>query len=309
MSRLLPAIALLTAGSVVLAGSSIRHPNADAAPRAPASRRAAAAQAPPPSFSSRTEAVRVDVLVTENGRSVQGLMPGDFELLDNGVPQQVDLASYEDIPLNVILALDMSASLDGSRLDHLRNAGRTLLDGLKNTDQAALLTFSHVVAQGSALSSDFERVRSALNNVQASGDTALVDASYAGMVLGESDVGRSLLIVFSDGVDTASWLSAASVLETAKRCDVVVYAVEVGKRRVSFPRDLSAATGGRLIEIESTGNLTETFRVILEEFRQRYLISYTPQGVTAGGWHRLEVRIKGRNAAAVKARPGYLSGF
>lgn len=283
MFRLLPAIGLLTAGTAVLAQT--------------------------PSFSSRTDAVRVDALVTENGRSVQGLQPGDFELLDNGVPQQVDLASYENIPLNVILALDMSASLDGTRLDHLRHAGRTLLDGLKTTDQAALVTFSHVLVQGSGLSSDFERVRAALNDARASGDTSLVDASYAGMLIGESDVGRSLLIIFSDGVDTTSWLSPESVLETAKRGDVVVYGVEVGKRKRSFPGDLSAATGGRLIEIESIGDLNATFRAILEEFRQRYLISYSPQGVAAGGWHRLDVRIKGRNAPTVKARPGYLSGF
>ena len=64
-------------------------------------------------FSSRIDAVRVDVLVTENGRPVQGLTPDDFEVLDNGVRQRVDLASFEQIPLNVVLALDMSASLPG----------------------------------------------------------------------------------------------------------------------------------------------------------------------------------------------------
>ncbi|GAC1453970.1 MAG: hypothetical protein PVSMB1_02820 [Gemmatimonadaceae bacterium] len=62
------------------------------------------------------------------------------------------------------------------------------------------------------------------------------------------------------------------MLETAKRSDVVVYGVEVGRRRFSFLRDLSAATGGRLIEIESTRDLNATFRSILEEFRQRYLV-------------------------------------
>ena len=57
-----------------------------------------------PAFSSKVEAVRIDVLVTENGRPVRGLQAGDFDVLDNGVPQPVDLVSYEDIPLNVILA-------------------------------------------------------------------------------------------------------------------------------------------------------------------------------------------------------------
>jgi Mg-chelatase subunit ChlD len=267
----------------------------------------AAALAQAPSFSSQVEAVRVDVLVTDNGKLVQGLEPGDFEILDNGIPQKVDLASFEEIPLNVVLALDMSASLDTEQLEHLRTAGKTLLDGLKKTDQAALVTFSHIVSQGSPLTSSFDRIRAALDRINTWGQTSLVDASFTGMMIGESDVGRSLLIVFTDGIDTRSWLSADAVLETAKRCDVVVYGVEVGKLRSSFPRDLSAATGGRLIEVESTKDLNATFRGILDEFRQRYLISYSPQGVTAGGWHRLDVRVKGRSFI-VRARPGYLSG-
>jgi len=259
-----------------------------------------------PSFSSRIEAVRVDVLVTENGKRVLGLQPDDFEVMDNGVPQKVDLASYEQIPLNVVLALDMSASLDPSQLDHLRSAGKALLGGLTDTDQAALVTFSQVVVEGAPLTTDFARVRTALDEARSAGQTSLVDASFAGIVIGESDVGRALLIVFSDGVDTRSWLSADTVLETAKRSDVVVYGVEIGKRRTSYTRDLTAATGGRLIEIESTKDLNATFRSILEEFRQRYVISYSPQGVAPGGWHRLDVRLKGRNVA-VRARPGYLS--
>jgi VWFA-related protein len=257
-----------------------------------------------PSFSSGVESVRVDVLVTANGRSVIGLRPGDFEVRDNGVLQKVDLASYEEIPLNVILALDMSASVDAERLRHLRSAGKTLLDGLKETDQAALVTFSHFVSHA-PLTSDVGRVRAALEDAVSSGQTSLVDASFTGMMIGESDVGRSLMIVFSDGVDTRSWLEPDAVLETARRGDVVVYGVEVGNRRFSFLRDLSEATGGRSIQVESTRDVGATFRQILDEFRQRYLISYSPQGVTASGWHRLDVRVKGRNLT-VRARPGYL---
>jgi Ca-activated chloride channel homolog len=260
-----------------------------------------------PSFSSRVEAVRVDVLVTDKGQAVQGLTPADFDVLDNGVPQVVDLASFEQIPLNVILALDISASLEGLRLGHLQKAGTTVLEGLRPDDRAALVTFSHVVNQGSGLTSDVNRVRAALETVEGSGKTALIDAAYAVMMLGESDVGRSLMIVFSDGVDTASWLSADAVLETARRSDVIVYGVEIGTAGRSFSKDLSNTTGGRAIAIESTKDLAATFRAILEEFRTRYLVSYSPQGVVPGGWHRLDVRIKGRNVA-VKARPGYFSG-
>ena len=262
---------------------------------------------PTQTFTSRVDAVRVDVLVTENGQPVQGLTPADFDVLDNGVRQRVDLASFEQIPLNVVLALDMSASLQGLRLGHLQTAGKSVLDGLKSGDRAALVAFSHVVAPTQGLTDNLDRVRVALDQAKGEGQTSLIDAAHTGMLLGESDAGRSLLIVFSDGVDTASWLTADAVLETARRGDVVVYSVEVGERRASFPRDLSEVTGGRLFAIESTKDLPATFSKILEEFRMRYLVSYSPQGVPPGGWHRLEVRVKNRNVS-VKARPGYFAG-
>ncbi len=258
-------------------------------------------------FTSKIEAVRVDVLVTENGQPLAGLTADDFEVLDNGVSQKVDLASFEEIPLNVVVALDMSASLQGLRLGHLQTAGRAVVDRLKPGDRAALVSFSHVVVPASGLSDDFGRIRAALDQAQGSGLTSLIDASHAGMVLGESDVGRSLLILFSDGVDTSSWLSAESVLNTARRGDVVVYSVEIGDARAPFMRHLTDVTGGRSMAIESTTDLSATFTQILEEFRMRYLISYSPHAVSSGGWHRLDVRVE-RRGVNVKARPGYLAG-
>src|SRR5439155_11596525 len=87
-----------------------------------------------PAFTTKVEAVRVDVLVLDNGRPVTGLTPADFEIADNGVPQHVDFVSYEQIPLNVVLALDMSESVAGERLEQLRDAGRAVLDGLAKDD-------------------------------------------------------------------------------------------------------------------------------------------------------------------------------
>ena len=261
----------------------------------------------PPAFSSKVEAVRVDVLVTDKGRPVTGLKAGDFDIADNGVPQQIDLVSFEQIPLNVILGFDMSDSVAGEKLDHLRRAGGAVLGGLKKEDQAALVTFSHVVLLGAPLTADVQRVRDALDAVGGAGETALIDGTFASIVIGESDAGRALLIVFSDGVDTASWLTADAVLNAAKRSDVVAYTVSVRSgARSDFLRDLSSFTGGRLFEIEKTANLESTFLEILDEFRHRYLVSYTPRGVAREGWHRLDVKVK--RGGTVKARPGYLAG-
>ena len=266
------------------------------------------AAAQTPGFSSRVEAVRVDVLVTDRGRILRDLKPADFEVFDNGVAQAVDLVIFEKLPVRVVLVLDMSDSVAGERLEHLRAAGLMLLDQLAADDEAALVTFSHIVRIDAPLTADRARVRAALQRADGFGRTALVDAIHTGIVIGESGIGRSLLIVFSDGVDTSSWLPAERVLDAAGRTDMVAYFVSAGeKRRGAFDRELTSLTGGSLIEIASTKDLGATFVQILEEFRQRYIVSYTPRGVPKGGWHRLEVRVKGRRAT-VQARPGYHAG-
>lgn len=268
---------------------------------------AVASAAQQPTFSSRLEAVRLDVLVTDDGQPIRGLQASDFQVLDNGVPQTLDLVSFEEIPLSVVLTLDVSASVTGERLDYLRDAGQAVLGALRTTDQAALITFTERLTQDAPLTSDLERVRAALANVEPAGDTALTDGVYAGITVADSAPGRGMVIVFSDGRDTASWLSERAVVDAARRTNAVVYGVSAGARSRSFLRDLVRVTGGRLYEVKSTGSLRSVFLAALEEFRHRYLVSYRPQGVATSGWHKVEVRVN-RRGATVRARPGYLGG-
>jgi Ca-activated chloride channel family protein len=269
---------------------------------------ASVALAQNPTFSSRVDAVRVDVLVTENGKPVRGLRPADFEVFDNGVRQSVDLVSFEQLPLNVVFTFDLSDSVSGERLANLRDASGAVLSGLRKEDQAALVAFNSRVTVGPPLTPQIARVRQALEDAEPRGATSLIDASFAGMMLAGSDAGRGLVIVFSDGRDTSSWLKADAVVDAAKRSDAVVYGIAAGLApREAFLGDLTAQTGGRLFKIESTKGLSAVFLEVLDEFRQRYLVSYSPSGVPQDGWHQLTVRVKGRNAA-VRARPGYLAG-
>jgi VWFA-related protein len=261
-----------------------------------------------PTFSARRDAVRVDALVTDRGRVVPGLGAADFEVRDNGVLQTVELVSFQQIPLNVILAFDVSTSVSGERLTHLQNAGRSLLDRLTGQDRSALLTFSHNVVLREGLTGAIDRVRNALAEVRPFGDTSLVDGTYAAIMLDPANGGRNLLLIFSDGLDTASWLTPERVLDSARRSDMVVYGVSTQKLEESkFLEDLTELTGGATLTIESTKDLSATFLKILDEFRQRYLISYSPTGVSTDGWHRLEVRVKNRRVS-VKARTGYQAG-
>jgi Ca-activated chloride channel family protein len=259
-----------------------------------------------PTFASRTHAVRVDILVTQNGRPVAGLGADDFEIRDNGALQRIDLVSFEQIPLNLILALDVSASVSGERLTHLRQAAAAVLRDLRPADQAALVTFGDAIVIHGSLTHDFATIDTALARAQSEGRTALLDAIYAAVVVGEADAGRALVLVFSDGVDTASWLTSTELLRSAQRSDAVIYGVTAGGA-TTLLRDLGHATGGNVLAVASMADLQAAFRTVLDEFRHRYLVSYTPTGVSSTGWHTLAVKGKQRaNGMRVKARPGYL---
>ena len=263
-----------------------------------------------PTFSTRRETVRVDARVTDRGRPIRNLRAEDFEILDSGVPQQIDFASFEELPLTIVLALDVSTSIDAERLEHLRDGGRAVLENLKPADQVSLVTFADAVVVRERLSPLNDRLRSALDALQPSrrspGGTALVDACYLATRVLDDDPGRALLIVFTDGVDTSSWLTAPRVLDVVKRSNVVVYAVSTAALpKGSFLNDLSETTGGDAIEIRSAAALRPTFIRILDEFRLRYLVSFSPTNVPAAGWHPLTVRVKNQKAD-VRARGGYI---
>jgi VWFA-related protein len=258
-----------------------------------------------PLFRARTEGVRIDTLVTDRGRPIAALQPGDFEVLDNGVPQAIELASLADVAVNVVLTLDVSGSVTGAKLASLTRAAGSLLDALAPDDTAALITFGRAVERHVPLTRQVGQIRQALAQLEAGGDTALVDASLAAMLVGDTDAGRTLVVVFSDGVDTASFVHPDLVVATARRVNGVVYGVSSGEDS-RFLHNLSDVTGGRVIEIGTSRDPGSAFLEILQEFRRRYVITFTPTGVASGGWHRLDVRVK-RSRARVQARSGYFS--
>ena len=283
-------------------------------------------------FTTGVAAVRVDVLVTDRGRPVAGLTRTDFELRDNGVAQAVTDVSSEILPLNVLCVLDLSGSVTGSPLASLKGGLRAVFDTLAPVDRAALITFSQRLQLHTRLTGDKALLRKLVDDVKSGGDTSVIDAAFAGLALRETDEGRTLMLLFSDGRDTASWLTARTVLEAARRTDVIVYPVTVhvtnslnmptrfrtndaysvvpraareSDGRTQLLDAFADETGGRMFYAEGEGGLRKTFLDVLGEFRLRYVLSYTPDGVPADGWHTIEVKLRGRSGQ-VKARRGYL---
>jgi Ca-activated chloride channel homolog len=279
----------------------------------------------PPRFMSRSELVTVDVLVMNGRRPVTGLTLADFELLDNGVPQSLQQLYLEQLPLNLIMVLDVSFSVEGERLTSLKKGAASVVDRLRPSDRAAVVSFSHRLGLQAALTSDRERLKTSIAALEPSGSTALRDAAYAGLALRATSQARTLLLLFSDGVDTSSVLEERRVLEIARRSDVIVYAIGVRGWSVTYPigsstrpvrvpsgpvtddrflSGLAAETGGRLVYAENDRDVAETFTRVMQEFNSRYVLGYAPKGVPDSGWHQLTVRVKNRNAT-VLARRGY----
>ena len=215
--------------------------------------------------------------------------------------------------------------MSGEPLARLKTALAALIDALADRDRAALLTFSGAVHLHSPLTNDRPRLRALSAQMTAGGTTSFYDAAFAGLALREADNGRTMLLLFSDGDDTSSWLSARKLIAAARQADVVIYPVTIpvaaapprGNRpfndhvQVSDPTQrlleaLAADTGGRVFFARDDDSLTQTFLSVLAEFRQRYVLTYEPTGVAAGGWHDLDVKLKGKSGQ-VRSRRGYFA--
>ena len=266
-----------------------------------------------PTFRAGVSVVRIDVLATDNGRPIPNLTETDFEVLDNGKPQQVGSVLGDTEPLDVLFTLDRSASTRGETMMRLRESAAALLDALDADDRAGLLTFNHRFQLVVPLGSKADVAR-ALGDVEPDGSTALLDASAIALALTEGSSRRTLVLLFTDGIDTLSWLPERTVLESARGSEAVLYAVTVPNNpRAARPlmsddaqlRRLAEATGGRLLRANAASQLRERFIEVLREMRARYVITYTPGDGETPGWHALSVRLK-NHKGRVASRAGYV---
>lgn len=182
-------------------------------------------------FRVSTEAVRVDVLVTNGNKPVGGLTRDDFELLDNGVAQTIENVTIEDVPFGMMLVLDASESMEGTAITELRAAAAAAVAVMGPLDRAAIVTFSDVLRQPARWLPRGAELAQAIAEVRASGGTALFDATFAGLAMRDPEGRRSLLLIFSDGDDTSSWLPASAPIDKAARTETVAYTVFLGPPR------------------------------------------------------------------------------
>jgi VWFA-related protein len=265
-----------------------------------------------PVFSSGVEVVRVDVSVLRDGKLVEGLQASDFEVRDNGVLQAVEIVGDPrgttggvSKPVDVVLALDVSDSVNGEPLKQLKAAAHALVDVLRPEDSFSLLTFSSRVRLTVSPADSRARAHEVIEATQAQLTTSLYDAAFAAVATADASRGRPLALVLSDGKDHGSWLEPERVLRAAEGSELVVDVVFTRQAdgEQDFLRGLAATTGGEEWRADY-GQLRDVLLKALEEFRSRYTLRYERQGVRRAGWHEFGVRVR-RPGVKVRARSGY----
>lgn len=260
-------------------------------------------------FSSGVNLVEVYAAVADRaGNPVTGLKRGDFTVLEDGQAQTLTAFAEGDFPLSVALGLDRSFSM-GRQLPTAVSAARTFLGELRPQDQSMLVGIGSEIEVLAPLSADRPAQMRALSALKPWGTTGLHDAIIESIDQIQSATGRRALVLLSDGSDRYSKATAAEALDRARRSDVMIYPIALGRTRPELFAQLAALTGGRSFQPKSTAELNVILRTIANELRHQYLLGYTPSRAIVRGeeqWRPITVRVT-RADVTVRARDGYLA--
>lgn len=268
-------------------------------------------QEPVPRFSSSTQLVEVYATVTDaQGGPVTGLRQSDFEVLEEGVRQDVTTFAAGEFPLTVALGVDRSFSM-AKTLPLAKQASQTFLRELKPADRAMVVSISTEADVIAPLSADRAQQSRAITGLDSWGTTALHDAIIATLDRLEPEAGRQAIVVFSDGADRYSTHTAAEVMERARRGNALIYPIAFGRTRPPLLAELAVLTGGRSFLLRDARELEKTLATVARELRYQYLLGYTPATPIARGereWRSIKVNVRGaRPGLRVRARDGYMT--
>jgi len=246
--------------------------------------------------------VNVFVNVTDrNGAIVGGLTKDDFAVKEDGRPQQIAVFERQsELPLNMTLAIDTSGSVKKDMGEEADAARRFVHAILRPQDQMSLLQFATDVKELTPFTNKVSAIDRGLAQLHSDFATALYDAILLGAEgLGKKD-GRRVLVLVSDGGDTAQNTTYAQALEAALRHEAMIYSIIDVPIEASAGRDLGGEhalitlaeqTGGKSFYV-SEGGLDKAFAQVSDDLRTQYLIGYYPHNQEPGRtFHRIDVTV------------------
>jgi Ca-activated chloride channel family protein len=267
-------------------------------------------------FRSGTQVVSLFATVfdTQN-RLIPDLVQDDFEVLDNDKLQSLVIFRSETLPITAVVMLDTSGSMT-STIGLLKQAAEQFLLRLLPDDKAAVGAFNDKIEVGSGFTSNRDQLISDVRDLDYGNGTRLYDALAESLDMLKGLEGRRVILVFTDGDDTASRVGRGKVLERARAEEVMVYAIGLeseyfdGARNVrtkpdSGLRGLAEETGGGYFELKKTADLGGTFSRVAQELHSQYVLGFEAQQLD-GKIHKLAVRMK-KPGLTARARRSYVA--
>ena len=267
-----------------------------------------------PTFRSGSRVVPSYVTVVDaNNRLVTDLGRDDFEVFDNGRPQEITIFDNEVRPFSVAVMLDTSISMTDRMNDLYAGAEQFLLRLLPH-DKAMVGAFNDKIEFASGLTSDRNSLVSGLKHLDFGNQTRLYDAVHASLDEIEKVEGRKVILLFTDGADFGSRLSSGKALERARDAEVMIYGIGleteffngqmvVRSKPDSILNRFATETGGGYFDLKKDADLNSSFTRIAQELRSQYLLGFSPAALD-GKVHRLEVRAK-RPGLKTRSRRSY----
>ena len=257
----------------------------------------------------RTEAVLVPVIVTAGGQFVRGLKKQDFEIFEDGVAQPIASIVSEDAPLDLVLAIDISGSMEDA-LPDVKVAVKQLLSKLRTGDAATLLGFNDTTFLAAEREKDQQAREEAVELLTSWGGTALYDATIKAVDLVSREWGRKGVVIFSDGDDRHSLTRRETATVRVQASDAMLYSIGFGAgATVPRLRDslemYAKATGGRAFFPQQASELDRIFDEIVAELANQYVLSYSSTNHKQdNAWRNIKVRVR-NGKYDVRARRGY----
>ncbi|HEV2983238.1 MAG TPA: VWA domain-containing protein [Vicinamibacterales bacterium] len=269
-----------------------------------------------PTFKSGTQVVSLFVTVADaQKRLVPDLTKESFDVFDNEKPQPITYFDNSIHPITVVVMLDTSGSMTLT-IDLLKRAAEQFLIRLLPDDKAKVGAFNDKVQISAHYTNNRDQLVSEVRDLDYGNGTRLWDA--VGMSLDELKgiEGRRVILVFTDGDDTASKVGLGTVTDRARADEVMIYAIGLeshyfnGQRMVrSKPdgglRKIADETGGGYFELTKTDELAPTFTKVASELHSQYVIGFAPTQLD-NRVHKLLVKMKPAGLTA-RARRSYLA--
>jgi Ca-activated chloride channel homolog len=261
-------------------------------------------------FRAEGRLVEVYATVTDSrGRYVDDLKREQFSVLESGRPRPLDAFESRSSELSVALLLDTTGSM-WPALPALKVAALNLIGQLRAEDRIAVYSFNDKVSELLPFSADKDAARRAVLAAQPIGETALYDALARVNRDLAARTGKKVMVVFTDGDDNASTLTADTAIQRAKAAGVPVYTIAQGAA-LSNPvylkqlADVSRATGGVSYAIHSSSEIRGVFEKISEDLMHTYFFAFRPQPAENHEYRPIEVAVHGGKNYKVRARDGY----